>query len=194
MTLEALSAALDAREDQTGDHSRRVSRISILLAEALHIPPEECEHLERAALLHDIGKIGIPDQVLLKPGKLTEEEWALMRQHPEIGFRILRGIPFLQPAAEVVLAHHEQWNGSGYPRGLSGSEIPVGARLFTVADTFDAITSDRPYRKAASADRAFAEIVRCSGTQFDPWVVEAMQALGVARLEQLLAPADPKTG
>jgi HD-GYP domain-containing protein (c-di-GMP phosphodiesterase class II) len=129
------------------------------------------DHLARGALLHDIGKIGVSDQVLLKPGRLTPEEWVEMRRHPEIGARILSGIPFLGPAAEIVLSHQERWDGKGYPRGLGRDQIPLGARIFAVADAVDAITSDRPYRRGRSFSYAREEISRYAGSQFDPEVV-----------------------
>lgn len=172
MTLEALVTALDARECETGNHSQRVVRTTLAIAERMGISGIEREHIARGALLHDIGKIGVPDHVLLKPGRLTEEEWVEMKKHPEIGARILSGIPFLAPAAEIVLAHQERWDGGGYPRGLAGEEIPVGARIFAVADALDAITSDRPYRRGRDFAYARDEIARYSGTQFDPNVVE----------------------
>jgi putative nucleotidyltransferase with HDIG domain len=172
LTLEALVTALDARECETGNHSQRVVRTTLAIADRMGIDGEEREHIARGALLHDIGKIGVPDHVLLKPGKLTEDEWVDMKKHPEIGARILSGINFLEPAAEIVLAHQERWDGDGYPRGLKGDEIPVGARIFAVADALDAITSDRPYRRGRSLAYARDEIRRHAGTQFDPMVVE----------------------
>jgi len=173
-TLEALCSALDARERETAEHSLRVTRYTLELADRLGVPTTAREHLERGALLHDIGKIGIPDTVLLKAGPLTEEEWRIMRRHPQVGHDILAGISFLGPAAEIVLCHHERWDGTGYPQGLAGEGIPLGARIFAVADALDAITSDRLYRAAASFETAFAEIARCAGTQFDPRVVKAL--------------------
>jgi putative nucleotidyltransferase with HDIG domain len=177
LTLEALVTALDARECETGHHSQRVVRTTLLLADRLGVLGEEREHVARGALLHDIGKIGVPDHVLLKPGRLTEEEWFEMRKHPEIGARILSGIPFLAAAAEIVLSHQERWDGGGYPRRLAGASIPLGARIFAVADTLDAITSDRPYRRGRSLDHARAEIARHAGAQFDPAVVEVFLAV-----------------
>jgi putative nucleotidyltransferase with HDIG domain len=171
ITLEALVTALDARECETGNHSQRVVRLTLEIANRMGIAGSERDHLARGALLHDIGKIGVSDQVLLKPGKLTTEEWTEMRKHPEIGARILSGIPFLGPAAEIVLAHQERWDGKGYPRGLAREQIPVGARIFAVADALDAITSDRPYRRGRSFSFAREEIARYAGTQFDPEVV-----------------------
>lgn len=173
LTLEALVTALDARECETGHHSQRVVRYSLAIADRLGIHARDREDLARGALLHDIGKIGVPDHILLKPGPLDHEEWVEMRRHPEIGARILSDIHFLAPAAEIVLAHQETWNGHGYPRGLKGEEIPLGARIFAVADTLDAIISDRPYRRGRPIEYAREEIKRHSGTQFDPAVVEA---------------------
>jgi len=176
-TLEALTAALDAREQETAEHSIRVTRFTLALADEMGIPREDRQHLEHGALLHDIGKIGVPDSVLLKPGPLSEREWELMRRHPLIGFEILDGIAFLAPAAEIVLHHHERWDGNGYPAGLHSEEIPLGARIFAVADTLDAITSDRLYRPARTFTEAFTEIDRCSGTQFDPQVAQALAGI-----------------
>jgi len=173
LTLEALVTALDARECETGHHSQRVVRYSLAIAQEMNVSPEELEHLARGALLHDIGKIGVPDSILLKPGPLNESEWDDMRKHPEIGARILSDIDFLEEASKVVLAHQEQWSGGGYPHGLRGEEIPLGARIFAVADTLDAIVSDRPYRKGRSLEYAREEIQQHAGTQFDPKVVEA---------------------
>ncbi|HWC30230.1 MAG TPA: HD-GYP domain-containing protein, partial [Dehalococcoidia bacterium] len=129
--------------------------------------------MQRGSLLHDVGKIGVSDSILLKPGKLTDEEWTSMRQHPEIGYNMLKQVKFLQGAAEIILCHHERWDGRGYPRALHEEEIPLGARIFTVVDTFDSMTSDRPYRKALTTLDALNEIMHHSGTQFDPRVVEA---------------------
>ncbi len=187
LTLEALSSALDAREEETADHSRRVTIYSLSLADQLGIEGEEREHLARGAILHDIGKIGVPDHILLKPAALTEEEWAVMKRHPVVGHRILSGIPFLAPTAQIVLTHHEHFNGNGYPQGLKEEQIPIGARIFSVADAFDAITSDRPYRKANTIEAAVAEIVRWSGRQFDPKVVDALERIGLKRLTEIYA-------
>jgi response regulator RpfG family c-di-GMP phosphodiesterase len=184
-TLLALVAALDAREHETGDHSQRVVRFTLAIARNLSFGGQELAEIARGALLHDIGKIGIPDSILLKPGPLTKDEWKEMRRHPEVGFQILHGIPFLKTPAEIVLSHQERFDGAGYPRGLGGDKIPIGARIFAIADTFDAITNDRPYRKGASFDAAKAEILRCSGTQFDPDCVEAFLQLDNPRLTQI---------
>ncbi|SPE30034.1 Response regulator [Candidatus Sulfotelmatomonas gaucii] len=172
VTLEALGDALDLKDSETEGHSKRVTAYAIALARAMGIPPEEIKIIARGAFLHDIGKMAIPDDILRKPGKLTPEEQDLMREHCTRGYHMLRKIPFLAGAAEIVLCHQEYYDGNGYPNGLRGREIPVGARIFAVADTLDAITSDRPYRKARGFDTAREEILRCSGTQFDPAVVE----------------------
>lgn len=172
MTLQALVAALDARERETGNHSQRVSMYTVVLAKALGLKNARVQELSTGALLHDIGKLGIPDSVLLKPGELTKEEWKLMSRHPSIGGTILRDIDFLVPALEIVLNHHEHWDGTGYPLGLSGETIPAGARIFLVVDAFDTITTDRPYRAAVTFTEAFEEIRRCRGTQFDPAIVD----------------------
>lgn len=178
ITLEALVTALDARECETGYHSQRVVRFSLAIGEKLDLDARDMDDLARGALLHDIGKIGVPDQILLKPSQLTDDEWVEMRRHPEVGARILSGIAFLEPAAEIVLAHQERWDGKGYPRGLRGEEIPLGARIFAIADTFDAITTDRPYRRGQTIEHALDEIERHAGTQFDPRVVTAALQIG----------------
>jgi len=172
-TLETLGAALDSRDVGTEAHSRRVHGYAIATARAYGVPEDELTDLAHGVLLHDIGKIGIPDAILLKPGKLTDEEWQIMRRHPEIGRRLIENIPFLKGAVPIVYCHHERWDGSGYPRGLKGDEIPLGARIFAVVDAFDAMTFDRPYSRAIPFDAARAEIRRCAGTHFDPAVVEA---------------------
>ena len=172
VTLEALGDALDLKDSETEGHSKRVTAYAIALARAMGIPPDEIKIIARGAFLHDIGKMAIPDEILRKPGKLTPEEQDLMREHCTRGYHMLRKIPFLAGAAEIVFCHQEYYDGNGYPNGLRGREIPIGARIFAVADTLDAITSDRPYRKARGFDAAREEILRCSGTQFDPAVVE----------------------
>ncbi len=172
VTLEALGDALDLKDSETEGHSKRVTAYTIALARAMELPPDEIKIIARGAFLHDIGKMAIPDEILRKPGKLTPEEQALMREHCTRGYFMLRKIPFLAGAAEIVFCHQEHYDGSGYPSNLRGHEIPIGARIFAVADTLDAITSDRPYRKARSFDVAREEILRCSGAQFDPAVVE----------------------
>ena len=184
-TLHALVHALDAREHETSDHSQRVVRYTVAVAHKMGIPDGPLEDIGRGALLHDIGKIGVPDSILLKPGPLTPAEWVEMRRHPEVGFRILERIDFLRPAAEIVLAHQERYDGGGYPRKLEKGQIPLGARIFMIADTLDAMTSDRPYRKAASFADAREEIARCAGTQFDPECVQAFAAIGDDELQSL---------
>ena len=187
LTLEALVTALDARESETGHHSQRVVLYSLAIADELGITGRPREELARGALLHDIGKIGVPDHILLKPGPLDEDEWVQMRLHPEIGARILSDIDFLASAAEIVLSHQEMWDGTGYPRGLAGEEIPMAARIFAVADTLDAILSDRPYRRGRSIDYAREEIERFSGKQFDPTVVAAFLAIPISQWETIRA-------
>jgi putative nucleotidyltransferase with HDIG domain len=172
VTLEALGDALDLKDSETEGHSKRVTAYAIALARAMGIPPEEIKVIARGAFLHDIGKMAIPDEILRKPGSLTPEEQEMMREHCARGYNMLRKIPFLAGAAEIVFCHQEYYDGNGYPNHLAGREIPIGARIFAVADALDAITSDRPYRKARGFDAARGEILRCSGTQFDPAVVE----------------------
>jgi response regulator RpfG family c-di-GMP phosphodiesterase len=170
-TLEALGSVLATREVGTELHSRRVHAYSLALARAHGLPAAELDALGRGVLLHDIGKIGISDSILLKPGSLTPEEWVVMRSHPEIGRQILEGIPFLRDAIPVVRHHHERWDGTGYPLGLAGTAIPLGARIFAVADAFDAMTFDRPYSQAISLEAARDRIRESAGTHFDPDVV-----------------------
>ena len=172
-TLEALAAALDTRDTETQGHSVRVSEYTAVIAQRMGVKEPELTDIRRGALLHDVGKIGISDAVLRKPGKLTPREWAEMKLHPEIGHRILSGILFLENSLPIVLAHQERYDGSGYPRGLKGEKIPLGARIFAVVDMLDAMTSDRPYRKALTYRDAREEIIRNAGIQFDPMVVEA---------------------
>lgn len=172
-TLNALTAALDYRDNETEGHSQRVTLYAVRLARELGLQGRDLVDLTRGALLHDVGKIGIPDAVLRKPGALAPEEWVLMRRHPVMGYEMLKEIEFLRSALPVVLHHHERFDGTGYPTGLAAGEIPLAARIFAVCDTLDAILSDRPYRAARSVAEARAEFVRCSGTQFDPAVVEA---------------------
>jgi len=172
VTLEALGDALDLKDSETEGHSKRVTAYTIALARAMGISPAEIKVIARGAFLHDIGKMAIPDEILRKPGTLNPDEQEQMREHCARGYKMLRKIPFLSEAAEIVFSHQEHYDGSGYPSGLRGQEIPIGSRIFAVADTLDAITSDRPYRRARSFDAAREEILRCSGTQFDPGVVE----------------------
>ncbi|HUO34084.1 MAG TPA: HD domain-containing phosphohydrolase [Candidatus Acidoferrum sp.] len=171
-TLEALGGALDAKDAETEGHCQRVTAFTITMAKAMNIDKAMLRHIARGAFLHDIGKMGIPDSILRKPGPLTSEEREIMRRHCEIGYSVLERIPFLKEAAEIVLSHQECYDGSGYPRGLRGEQIPLGARIFAVADTLDAMISDRPYRKALPISAAREEIKKFSGKQFDPKVVE----------------------
>jgi len=172
-TLIALVTALDARERDTQLHSLRVRAYAVLLGKQLGLNPHQLAILGEAALLHDVGKIGVPDAILLKPDGLTPKEREVVEKHPITGERILRDVPFLQEAARIVYAHHERYDGGGYPEGLAGSEIPLGARIFAVVDTFDALRSPRPYKPALSYEEAARTIQEGSGTQFDPRVVEA---------------------
>ena len=171
-TLQALGGALDIRNPATEGHCQRVNRYCLELANALHCPAEQLKQIARGSYLHDIGKIGIPDGILYKEGKLTVEETEVMQTHARIGYDLVSRIAFLAPAAEIVLTHQERYDGTGYPQGLVGEEIPLGARIFAVADTLDAMTSDRPYRRALTFHVARAEVVRGSGSQFDPEVVK----------------------
>lgn len=171
--LHILCSALDLRDRVTQGHSRRVADISLTVARQMGVDGEELLDIERGAILHDMGKITLPDAILSKPGPLTPEEWEEMRRHPEVGYRMVKDVPFLHRAAEIVYAHHERCDGAGYPRGLKGEEIPLGSRIFAVVDAYDAMTSDRPYRGARPHEEALAEIQRHTGTQFDPEVVEA---------------------
>jgi response regulator RpfG family c-di-GMP phosphodiesterase len=176
-TIEALATALDARDSATEGHCQRVTGCTLIIGEHLGIQGPDMIALHYGAALHDIGKIGIPDAILRKPGRLTEEEWILMRQHPELGERIIAGIQFLRTAIPVVLHHHERWDGAGYPHGLKEQEIPLGARIFMVSDAFDAMISNRPYRRGMLYEQALREIRQVSGKQFDPAVVEAFEAV-----------------
>lgn len=173
---EALAEALDLREHEIGTHSKRVACHTLVLARRFTADPDQLRQIYWGALLHDVGKIGISDAILLKQGALNEGEWLKMRTHPENGYRIVAQIPGMEEAAEIILSHEERFDGTGYPRGLRGQQIPLGARLFALIDTLDAMTSDRSYRKALSFDQAHAEIVKMSGTQFDPVAVQAFLA------------------
>jgi len=176
-TLKALVQALETRDFETHGHSERVVTFSLRLGYELGLEKEALRDLELGALLHDIGKIGVPDAVLRKPAKLNEEEWAKMKLHPQHGQKILRNIPFLEGAGRIVAQHHERWDGDGYPFGLRGEEIDIGARIFAVVDAFDAMVSDRVYRKGCSYQDAVEELERHAGTQFDPLIVEAFKAI-----------------
>ena len=184
-TLKALTAALETRDSETHGHSERVVSYSLRLGREYGLNSEQMKALEFGSLLHDIGKIGVPDSILRKPAKLTEEEWVRMREHPVHGQQILRGIEFLQGAARVVAQHHEKWDGTGYPLGLRTEEIDINARIFAVADAFDAITSDRVYRRGKSYEAAAQELDDWAGRQFDPKVVEAFHRVPKEDWEEL---------
>jgi len=176
-TLEALGSALDLKDAETEGHCQRVTAFTISIAKSVPVPNPYLSVLARAAFLHDIGKMAIPDGILRKPGPLDDHEKQIMRKHCEIGYNMLIRIPFLRDAAEIVLAHQEFFDGSGYPRALKGEQIPLGARIFTIADSLDAMISDRPYRKALPMNHAREEIRRCSGTQFDPKMVDVFMSI-----------------
>lgn len=171
-TLTALVKALDAREKEVGSHSERVMNFAAFLGGKLGMAGRELQELSKGALLHDIGKIGIPDNILLKPDKLDVAEWIEMRKHPQIGYAILSEIAFLKKPAEIILTHHERFDGTGYPKQLKGEQIPIGSRIFAVVDTLDAMTCDRPYRKALPFAMAEAEIIKHRGSQFDPVIAD----------------------
>ncbi len=171
-TLQALVTALDLRDNDTHGHSYRVVEYAVVVARRMGLKEPDLTWLRRGAILHDVGKIGVSDAVLRKPGKLNAAEWEEMHRHPEMGYSMLKHIPFLEPALDIVLCHQERFDGTGYPRGLEGERIPLGARIFAVVDTFDAMTSDRPYRAALSVQVVREELQRCKGTQFDPQVVD----------------------
>ncbi|WP_105317660.1 PAS domain S-box protein [Thermus tenuipuniceus] len=185
LTLWGWAKAVELRDQETAGHTERVTELTVRLSRALGVPEEDLDDIRRGAILHDVGKLGIPDAILLKPGPLTEEEWAIMKKHPVYAYEWLSGIPFLKKALEIPYCHHERWDGSGYPRGLKGLEIPLSARIFTVVDVYDALTSDRPYRKAWPREKALAYIEEQGGKQFDPAVVEAFLRL-IAGEENLL--------
>jgi putative nucleotidyltransferase with HDIG domain len=177
ITLEALGDALDLKDAETEGHSKRVTAFTIAIARAIGLSSDQIRVIARGAFLHDIGKMAIPDAILRKPGALTPDEVTIMREHCYRGYQMLRKIPFLAEAAEIVYSHQERFDGTGYPRGLKNEEIPLGARLFSVADTLDAITSNRPYRPAQTVTAAIEEIIRWSGRQFDPEVVKVFVSM-----------------
>jgi len=187
--FNTLVAMLDAREKATGDHSKRVTKMAGSLAQAMSLSPAQIELCEHGALLHDIGKIAIPDTILLKPGPLTPEEREIVEKHPQVGHEILQSNPEFKNISEIVLSHQERFDGTGYPRGLKGDQICIGARIFTVVDSYDAIRAGRPYAASRSAEEALCEIKRCSGTQFDPEVVEAFIRCQ-SQLEEVLMAED----
>src|SRR5438874_1747086 len=177
ITLEALGNALDLKDAETEGHSKRVTAFTIAIARAMGISSDQIRVIARGAFLHDIGKMAIPDAILRKPGALDPEETAIMREHCYRGYQILRRIPFLTEASEIVYAHQEKFDGTGYPRGLKGEEIPLGARIFSIADTLDAMTSDRPYRARLPHSAARDEIIQWSGRQFDPEMVKVFLSM-----------------
>jgi putative nucleotidyltransferase with HDIG domain len=185
--MEALVTALDARDHETFGHSHRVRAYTRHLAQMAGYPAELLPWLERGAFLHDIGKFAVSDAILRKPAKLTPEEWVEMRKHPEAGHGILRSFPFLRPACDIVRHHHEHFDGTGYPGGLKGAQIPLGARLIALADALDAMTSDRPYRKARGFEAARNEILQMSAKQFDPQLVEVFRQIPIATWMQVRA-------
>ncbi len=180
-TLKALMAALDAKDDLTEGHCERVAKLTVHLAKVMNVPSAMIVHIERGALLHDVGKIGVPDGILKKPAGLNEAEWEAMRKHPLLAGLMVSKIGFLEPALPILLYHHEKWDGTGYPFGLSEENIPLEARIFSIIDAYDAMTSDRPYRPAMSHELAMTEIYKHTGSQFDPDVVTAFEELMTAR-------------
>jgi putative nucleotidyltransferase with HDIG domain len=176
-TIEGWSRALDLRDKETEGHSQRVTEMTLSLAQAMGFSKEELIHIRRGALLHDIGKMGVPDHILLKPGKLTEQEWEIMSQHPRFAYNLLSPIAYLKPALDIPYCHHEKWDGMGYPRGLKGEQIPLTARIFAVVDVWDALSSDRPYRAAWTEEKVREHIWAGAGTHFDPQVVEAFMKI-----------------
>jgi len=184
-TLEALGSALDLKDAETEGHCQRVTAFTISIAKSVPVSLSYLPILARAAFLHDIGKMAVPDSILRKPGPLNDDEKQIMRTHCEIGYNVLRRIPFLRDAAEIVLAHQEFFDGTGYPRGLRGEQIPLGARIFSIADALDAMISDRPYRRALPMSHAKKEIRRCAGTQFDPKIVSVFLGIGDQHWQEL---------
>jgi putative nucleotidyltransferase with HDIG domain len=176
-TLEGWSAALDLRDKETEGHTQRVTALTLQLAQKIELSEKELVHIRRGALLHDIGKMGVPDRILLKPDKLTNDEWEIMRQHPIYAKNLLSSIEYLRPSIDIPFSHHEKWDGTGYPMGLKGEQIPLAARIFAVTDVYDALTSDRPYRPAWTREKTLEHIKSLSGTHFDPEIVDALLVL-----------------
>ncbi|HEY1400655.1 MAG TPA: HD domain-containing phosphohydrolase [Terriglobales bacterium] len=194
ITLEALGDALDQKDRETENHSKRVTAFTIAIAQKMGLQKDEIRVIARGAFLHDIGKMAIPEKILTKPGKLTAEEVDVMKEHAWYGYKIVKKIPFLSEAAEIVYSHQERFDGTGYPRRLKGEDIPLGARIFSIADTFDAITSDRPYRPKQSDEAARKEIELWSGRQFDPRIVEVFLSMPDNIWEDLRKDIDKKSG
>jgi putative nucleotidyltransferase with HDIG domain len=192
-TLEALGEAIDLRDSQTAGHSRRVALYSIKILTAMGGAEQQVRSIAIGAWLHDIGKLAIPDAILLKPGPLTDEERRIMQRHVQIGYDLVRRIPFLSEAAEIILTHHERCDGGGYPRRLTATQIPLGGKIFGIVDTVDAMTSDRPYRRALSFDEARKEIQRGSGTQYDSQVAEAFLGIAIETWETIRAEAESES-
>ncbi|MBL8876501.1 MAG: HD-GYP domain-containing protein [Phycisphaerae bacterium] len=186
-TIEALTAAIDAKDPYTRGHSERVAALSKQIALAYGIDEAEAERIRTAGIVHDVGKIGVPERVLCKPGKLDDEEFALIKMHPEIGHRILKGVLLLEHTLPGVLHHHERFDGRGYPHRLVGERIPLQARIIGIADTFDAMSSSRSYRPAMPREKVLAEIERCAGSQFDPSVVEAFKRIDLGEYDRLMS-------
>ncbi len=180
-TIEGFARALDLREGETQGHTSRVTEMALNLARALGIHEEDLVHIKRGALLHDIGKMGIPEEILKKPGELGPEEWVVIHMHPQYAYDLLSPIPFLYPALDIPYCHHEKWDGSGYPRGLNGELIPFAARIFAVVDVWDALTSSRPFREAWPAEKARDHIRSQAGKHFDPLVTRAFMNLELKR-------------
>lgn len=172
-TLEGWANALELRDAETQGHSLRVTQQTLQLAGVMGISGDDLDHVRRGALLHDIGKMGIPDAILQKPGPLTDEEWVIMKRHPDYAYKLLSPIEYLRAALDIPYCHHEKWDGTGYPRGLKGDEIPLSARVFTVVDVYDALSTDRPYRPAFSTEKIAAYLTDSSGSHFDPRVLKA---------------------
>jgi putative nucleotidyltransferase with HDIG domain len=170
-TIEGWSRAMDLRDEETEGHTQRVTELALRLASGLDFKPDEMTYIRRGSLLHDIGKMGVPDHILRKPGALTDEEWVIMRKHPQFAYEMLLPITYLRQALDIPYCHHEKWDGSGYPRGLKGKAIPLVARIFALADVWDALISDRPYRKAWSKEKALEYLREQSGIHFEPRLV-----------------------
>lgn len=176
-TIEGWSLAMDLKDRETEGHTQRVTKLTIDLAKRIGIQGEALEHIRRGALLHDIGKMGIPDSILLKPGRLTDKEWIVMKKHPLYAFDMLNTIDYLRPAIDIPYLHHEKWDGSGYPLGLKGEDIPISARLFALVDIFDALTNDRPYRPAWTVEKTLSYLLENSGIHFDPEITPVFIAM-----------------